>query len=208
MHLTQSHLVRTFFCVTIAAASTLVVAAQHPTHAADAAYRFMRTVTNKLQAAQRKPGFADRATGFTHVVKNYAHLGRIGHKALGDYKHKLKKKLRNQYYTGMASWIGYYAAGEAPKFPIKRVLLSPNAIREGSYHIVNSQIQLVSGKNYNVRWVLTPSNRSFKVVEVQLDIGLGLANITPYLRDIFVRHIEENNESVTNLVTALAKFNR
>jgi len=108
----------------------------------------------------------------------------------------------------MASWIGYYIAGEAPKFPVKRVLLTPNAIRQGNNHIIDSKIILVEGSSYDVRWILVRQGNSFKVVEVQVDLGLGLIDITPHLRDVFVRHIEDNGKSVASLVATLSKFTR
>ncbi|MEO1608643.1 MAG: ABC transporter substrate-binding protein [Pseudomonadota bacterium] len=193
-------------CAAICMSALAVSAFVQSAHAADAAHRFMRTVANKLQAAQRKPELLDRAASFTNVVKSYAHLGKIGHAALGDYQNQLRKNQRDIYYAGMAGWIGYYAAGEAIKYPVKKVLLTTTAKRDGNYYIIDSKVELENAEVYDVRWFLVRFEQSFKVVEVQIDIGLGLTDITPYLRSIFVDHIEENDKSVANLVATLARY--
>lgn len=162
---------------------------------ADPAVKFMRRAAAALIDAQKKgsPG------AFQQVVKRYGHVPAIGLYALGSYRRGLLHRDRRSYYRGLARFIGRYAAKEAPKYPVHRVAFAPAAIRDGRSVMVDSQIILKDGSTYDVRWMLIPNRKTFKVRDAQV---LGFW-VSPFLQRLFENYIAENGGRVGSLVMAL-----
>ncbi len=161
----------------------------------DAAVKFMRRAAAALINAQKK----GTAGSFERVVKRYGHVPAIGMYALGNYRRGLQHKQRTSYYRGLGRFIGRYAAKESPKYAVHRVKFAPSAIRDGRSVLVDSQIILKDGTTYDVRWMLIPNRKTFKVRDAQV---LGFW-VTPFLQRLFENYIAENGGRVGSLVMAL-----
>jgi phospholipid transport system substrate-binding protein len=161
----------------------------------DAAVKFMRRAAAALINAQKKGS----AGAFERVVKRYGHVPAIGMYALGNYRRGLRHKQRSSYYRGLGRFIGRYAAKESPKYPVHRVKFAPSAVRDGRSILVDSQIILKDGSTYDVRWMLVPNRKTFKVRDAQV---LGFW-VTPFLQRLFENYISENGGRVGSLVMAL-----
>lgn len=161
----------------------------------DAAVKFMRRAAAALINAQRKGS----AGAFEQVVKRYGHVPAIGMYALGNYRRGLHHSDRRSYYRGLARFIGRYAAKEAPKYPVARVAFASSAIRDGRNVMVDSKIYLKDGSTYDVRWMLIPNRKTFKVRDAQV---LSFW-VSPFLQQLFENYISENGGRVGSLVMAL-----
>ncbi len=161
----------------------------------DPAVKFMRRAAAALIDAQKKgaPG------AFEQVVKRYGHVPAIGMYALGNYRRGLHHRDRRSYYRGLARFIGRYAAKEAPKYPVARVTFASSAIRDGRNVLVDSRIILKDGSTYDVRWMLIPNRKTFKVRDAQV---LSFW-VSPFLQQLFENYISENGGRVGSLVMAL-----
>jgi len=161
----------------------------------DPAVKFMRRAAAQLINAQKKGS----AGAFEQVVKRYGHVPAIGLYALGNYRRGLAHGDRRSYYRGLARFIGRYASKEAPKYPVARVVFAPSAIRDGRSVMVDSQIILKDGSTYDVRWMLIPNRKTFKVRDAQV---LSFW-VSPFLQQLFQNYISENGGRVGSLVMAL-----
>ena len=161
----------------------------------DPAVKFMRRAAAALINAQKKGS----AGSFEQVVKRYGHVPAIGMYALGNYRRGLHHRDRRSYYRGLARFIGRYAAKEAPKYPVERVAFASSAIRDGRNVLVDSQIILKDGSTYDVRWMLIPNRKTFKVRDAQV---LSFW-VSPFLQQLFENYISENGGRVGSLVMAL-----
>lgn len=164
----------------------------------DPAVSYMRRAANALIDAQRKGS----AAAFSRVIKSYGHVPAIGLYALGSFRKDLVRRKRRTYYSGLARFIGRYAANEAPKYPVSRVVFARAGIRNGRAILVDSQIILKDGSAYDVRWMLLPNRRSFKVRDAQV---LGFW-VSPFLQNLFESYIQENGGRVDALVTVLSRM--
>ena len=163
--------------------------------AEDKAVTFMRQAANALIAAQRQ----GTPEAFQRVVRTYGHVPEIGLYALGDYRGGLARGQRGDYYTGLARFVGRYAANESPKYPVARAAFKPVAIRDGRSVLVDSQVILKDGTAYDVRWMLVPQRGTFKVRDAQV---LGFW-VSPFLQTLFQNYIRDNGGRVEALVMAL-----
>ena len=164
----------------------------------DPAVSYMRRAANALIDAQRKGS----AGAFVRVINSYGHVPAIALFALGEYRRSLPKSKRRTYYSGMTRFIGRYAAGEAPKYPVSRVVFAKAGIRDGRAVMVDSQVILKNGSTYDVRWMLLPNRGSFKVRDAQV---LGFW-VSPFLQTLFQNYIQENGGRVDALVTVLSRL--
>ena len=164
----------------------------------DRAVSYMRRAANALIDAQRKGS----AGAFVRVINSYGHVPAIALFALGQYRKSLPKSKRRQYYSGMSRFIGRYAAGEAPKYPVARVKFARAGIRDGRAVMVDSQVILKNGSTYDVRWMLLPNRGGFKVRDAQV---LGFW-VSPFLQTLFQNYIQENGGRVDALVTVLTRL--
>lgn len=162
----------------------------------DAAVKYMRKVAAALMKAQKRRSPVD----FAKAVKRYGHVPAIGMYALGTYQHGLNRGDRKSYYRGLTRFIARYAAQEAPKYPVKQVKFAPTSVRDGRSVMVDSQIVMADGTAYDVRWMLIPNRKTFRVRDAQV---LGSIWVSPFLKNLFESYIAENGGRVKNLVIAL-----
>ena len=148
--------------------------------------------------AQRKAS----AQAFVNVLSTYGHMPAIALHALGEFRKKLPRSKRKTYYKGTTRFIGRYAATEAPKYPVSRVKFPAAGIRDGRSILVDSQVVLSDGSQYDVRWMLLPNGRGFKIRDAQV---LGFW-VSPFLQTLFTDYVRENGGNVNALVTVLSRM--
>ncbi len=181
----------------ISAALTMIWAAATapPARAADPAVVFMAQVGRDLMAAARSRSPGMMAT----VVERHGDVAQIGLYSLGEYRTKLANAERPGYYSGMARFIGRYAASEAPKYPVARVEWSNQSVRGASGLMVDSRIVLADGSGYDVRWLLFKYGNSYKVRDAMV-LGFWM---TPFLKKLFEDYIAQNGGNPRALTAAL-----
>ena len=166
-----------------------------PARAADPAVVFMAQVGRELMAAARtrSPG------AMAGVVERHADLTQIGLYSLGEYRTRLPHEERPSYFSGMARFIGRYAASEAPKYPVVRVEWANQSVRSGSGVMVDSRVILADGTGYDVRWALSRYGASYKVRDAMV-LGFWM---TPFLKNLFEDYIAKNGGNPRALAAAL-----
>jgi ABC-type transporter MlaC component len=166
-----------------------------PARAADPAVIFMAQVGKELMAAART-----RSVGaMAGAVERHADLTQIGLYSLGEYRARLPEVERPSYFTGMARFIGRYAAAESPKYQVARVEWANQSVRSGSGVMVDSRIIMADGSGYDVRWALTRYGGSFKVRDAMV-LGFWM---TPFLKSLFEDYIAKNGGNPRALAAAL-----
>jgi phospholipid transport system substrate-binding protein len=165
------------------------------TTAVDPAVKFMAQVGRELMAAARtrSPGV------ITGVFQRYADVSHIGLFSLGTYRNVLPAAERTAYYSGMARFIGRYAATEAPKYPVARVEWSDQSFRGANGIMVDSKVILADGSTYDVRWLLVRYGTGFKVRDAMV-AGFWM---TPFLKRLFEDYIAQNGGNPRALVAVL-----
>src|SRR6185369_2585821 len=109
-------------------------------------------------ARTRSPG------AMVAAIERHGDVTQIGLSALGDYRTQLPHADRPNYFSGMAKWMGRYAANEAPNYPIARVEWSNESRRgSGGSVVVESRVVLANGSAYEVSWVLARYGTGYKV---------------------------------------------
>jgi len=166
-----------------------------PVHAADPAVVFMAQVGRELMAAARTRSPSAMAS----VVERHADVTQIGLYSLGEYRTRLPHAERPGYFTGMARFIGRYAAGEAPKYPVARVEWVDQSMRTSSGIAVDSRIVLADGSAYEVRWLLSKYGTGYKVRDAMV-LGFWM---TPFLKNLFEDYIAKNGGNPRALTAAL-----
>ncbi|MEO0728891.1 MAG: ABC transporter substrate-binding protein [Pseudomonadota bacterium] len=179
------------------AAVVLLTLALQPAHSQkrDPARAFMQKAANALIAAQRQ----GTSAAFARVIGKYGHVPAIGMDALGTYRTSLPKSSRQKYYRGIVKFIGRYAAKEGRKYPVARVTFPSPAVRDGRHVMVDSRVFLKDGSQYDVRWMLLPRGRTYRVRDAQV-IGFW---VSPFLKTLFENYIRDAGGRVNSLVIAL-----
>ena len=177
------------------AAALSLYAGSIPARAADPAVVFMAQVGRDLMAAARtrSPGV------MANVIQRHGDVRVIGNYSLGAYRSKLAESDREAYYAGMVRFISRYAATEAPKYPVSRVVWTNQSIRGGSGLMVDSQVVMADGAAYDVRWLLGTYGSTYKVRDAMV---LGFC-MTPFLRKLFEDYIAQNGGNPRALMAAL-----
>ncbi len=166
-----------------------------PARASEPAVEFMKQTARELIAASRTGSQRD----FMEVIQNRGHIPAIGLYALGDYKAHLQASDRETYYGGMVRFIARYAATESPKYPVSHAEILSPVVREGDGVYVDSRVHLQNGTVYDVRWLLIPQGKSFRVRDAQV-MGFWMS---PFLKNLFESYIGENGGNPQALVIAL-----
>jgi phospholipid transport system substrate-binding protein len=166
-----------------------------PARAADPAVVFMAQVGRDLMAAARSRSPAMMAA----VVERHGDVTQIGLYSLGEYRTRLPHAERPSYYSGMARFIGRYAASEAPKYPLARVEWSNQSVRGASGLMVDSRVVLADGSGYDVRWLLFKYGNTYKVRDAMV-LGFWM---TPFLKKLFEDYIAQNGGNPRALTAAL-----
>lgn len=182
-------------CISAGLLTLWVGAAAPPARAADPAVVFMAQVGRELMAAARtrSPGV------MANVIERYGDVAQIGLFSLGAYRTKLALAERPSYYSGMARFIGRYAASEAPKYPVVRVEWVNQSFRGSSGLMVDSRVILSDGSGYDVRWLLFKYGSSYKVRDAMV-LGFWM---TPFLKNLFEDYIAKNGGNPRALTAAL-----
>jgi phospholipid transport system substrate-binding protein len=168
-----------------------------PAAEADPAVQHMERVAKDVMAAAR----ARAPQPLQNAVGRHADVNGLGLYALGDYRNRLEPADRESYFSGMVRFIGRYAAGEAPKYPVARVDFQP-ASRPAKYGLmVDSTVVLEDGSSYEVSWLLVKSGNSYRIRDAQA-MGIWLS---PFLKKLFEDYIAQNGNSVKALVTVLQR---
>jgi phospholipid transport system substrate-binding protein len=166
-----------------------------PARAGDPAVVFMAQVGKELMAAARTRSPSAMAS----VVERHADVTQIGLYSLGEYRTRLPHEERPSYFTGMARFIGRYAAGEAPKYPVARVEWVNQSVRTSSGVAVDSRIVMADGTGYEVRWLLSKYGAGYKVRDAMV-LGFWM---TPFLKNLFEDYIAKNGGNPKALTAAL-----
>jgi ABC-type transporter MlaC component len=182
-------------CVAAGFAIVWIGMAAAPARAADPAVIFMAQVGKDLMAAARMRS----AGAMAGAVERHADLTQIGLYSLGEYRARLPEVERPGYFTGMARFIGRYAAAESPKYQVARVEWANQSVRSGSGVMVDSRIIMADGSGYDVRWALTRYGGSFKVRDAMV-LGFWM---TPFLKSLFEDYIAKNGGNPRALAAAL-----
>lgn len=161
------------------------------------AIEFMKQTARELIAAARTGSQRD----FMEVIQNRGHIPAIGLYALGNYKSQLRPSDRETYYGGIVRFIARYAATEAPKYPVSHAEILSPVVREGDAIYVDSRVHLRDGSVYDVRWLLIPQGKSFRVRDAQV-MGFWMS---PFLKNLFESYIGENGGNPQALVIALSR---
>jgi phospholipid transport system substrate-binding protein len=183
-------------CLRLGLIGVCAVATSLPAQAADPAVVFMAQVGRELMAAARTRSPSAMAA----AIERHGDLTQIGLHALGEYRARLPPSERPSYFSGMAKWMGRFAASEAPNYPIARVEWVNESMR-GSYGsiMVDSRVVLANGSSYDVRWVLRKYGATYKVADAML---LGFS-MTTQLRSLFEDYISKNGGNPRALAAAL-----
>lgn len=179
----------------LSAFALLFVAA--PARAAEPAVEFMKQTARELIAAARTGSQRD----FMEVIQSRGHIPAIGLYALGNYKAQLQPSERDSYYGGMVRFIARYASTESSKYPVSHAEILSPVVREGDAIYVDSRVHLQGGTVYDVRWLLVPQGKSFRVRDAQV-MGFWMS---PFLKNLFESYIGENGGNPQALVIALSR---
>jgi phospholipid transport system substrate-binding protein len=182
-------------CISAGLYMLWAAAAATPARAADPAVVYMAQVGRELMAAARSRSPSMMAA----VVERYGDVAQIGLYSLGEYRTRLALAERPSYYSGMARFIGRYAASEAPKYPVARVEWSNQSVRGTSGLMVDSRVVLADGSAYDVRWLLFKYGNTYRVRDAMV-LGFWM---TPFLKNLFEDYIAKNGGNPRALTAAL-----
>lgn len=163
----------------------------------DPAVQFMEQVGRDLLAGAR----ARSPMLLSNAVKRYGDIHNIGQYSLGTYRAKLSVADRPNYYKGMVSWMGRYAASKAPEYPVVSYqIVGPSyPYKDGVGIMVDSRITLRNGSTYEVSWLLRKYGNTYRVRDATI-AGFWMSAA---LKTLFETYIGENGGNVNALVVTL-----
>ena len=126
-------------------------------------------------------------------------MTQIGLYSLGEYRTRLPHAERPSYFTGMARFIGRYAASEAPKYPVARVEWANQSVRRRVGPDRRQPHRAGGRHGYDVRWLLSKYGSSYKVRDAMV-LGFWM---TPFLKKLFEDYIAQNGGNPRALTAAL-----
>lgn len=159
--------------------------------------RFMQRVAKDLVAAAR----SGSQVAFADAIRRHADVTSIGLYSLGSYAHRLSAADRPPYYTGMINFIARYASKEAPKYPIASAVVTGQTEETKSGAYVDSKVTLTNGTSYDVRWLLVRRGGTYKIRDAEV-LGFWMS---PFLKDLFEKYINDNGGNPRALVVALSR---
>jgi len=163
--------------------------------AGDRPASFLRHVSKELIAASktRSPHI------LAAVIRRYGDVPDIGLYSLGEYRKKLPSNRRGSYYDGVARFMARYFLDQAKQYPIVKVdVYTPSRPADWG-HKIDSKITLQSGSTYNIRWLVVPRGKGFKIRDVSI-LGFWM---TPFQKRLFEGYIDDNGGKVSALLAAL-----
>ncbi|GAB4231987.1 MAG: hypothetical protein Kow0032_14550 [Methyloligellaceae bacterium] len=163
--------------------------------ASDRPAAFMRHVSKQLIAASRTRSPHVLAS----VIRRYGDIPDIGLYSLGSYRSKLPSSRRGSYYDGVARFLARYFLDQARNYPIAKVDIHAPSKPADWGHKVDSRVTLANGSSYNVRWLVVPRGKGFKVRDLSI-LGFWM---TPFQKRLFENYISDNGGNVNALLAAL-----
>lgn len=166
-----------------------------PAAAADPAVQFVQRMANELHVAARSRS----PQLISSVIQRYGDVSHIGTYSLGTYRAQLAATDRPAYHGGIVRFLGRYAAGEAPKYPVASYEILSPSIQGANGIMVDSRIVLRDGNTYEVRWLLAKYGNTYRVRDAMV-FGFWM---TPFLKKLFENYVGENGGNVKALVAVL-----
>ncbi len=157
--------------------------------------QFMQRAANELLDASRQGS----ALAFARVLDKYTDKPSVGLYALGSYRKSLNSGDRGSFYSGMVGFLARYAASQAPKYPVRNVVMTSQTKETRSGVYVDSVVTLTDGTSYDVRWWLIRRGGTYKVGDVSV---LGFWG-REQLKRLFEGYIAENGGNPKALIVAL-----
>lgn len=159
--------------------------------------RYMQRVAKELVAAAR----SGSQSAFAETLRRHADVTSIGLYSLGSYVNRLPQAERPPYYSGMVNFIARYAAKEAPKYPVASAVVTGQTEETKSGVYVDSKVTLTNGTSYDVRWLLVRRGGAYKIRDAEV-LGFWMS---PFLKNLFEKYIDENGGNPRALVVALTR---
>jgi phospholipid transport system substrate-binding protein len=180
----------------------LVLAFTHggaPAHAqSESPAAFMNRVAKDLIAANRSRS----PDAFAMALRSHMDVPSVGLTALGPYIDRLPKGERPNYYSAMIQFISRYAAKESTNYAVAKAVVTGQSPDGQGGALVDTSVTMSSGMSYDVRWKIIKRGNAYKVRDAQV-IGIWM---TPFINDLFQKHIAENGNNPRSLVTALNMY--
>jgi phospholipid transport system substrate-binding protein len=181
--------------VVLACLSLSVIA---PAAFAESPGAYMQRVAKELVAANRSRS----SDAFAKTLRSHMDIPSVGLTALGPYINRLPKAERPGYFNAMIQFISRYAAKESSNYAVSSASVTGQSPEAGGGAMVDTTITLRSGTSYDVRWKVVRRGGVYKIRDAQV-IGMWM---TPFLDDLFQKHIATNGNNPRSLVTALNMY--
>lgn len=161
----------------------------------DPVVTFMNRSAKKLLNAAR----SGSPKAFLRFILRYTDIGGISMYSLGEYRTRLLKKHQKIYVKGTARHIMRYFTSQSRKYPILKAEIGEKSWQEGDSHFIDTEITLITGASYSVRWQLIQRKNRFKISNVRV-LGFWLLG---FQRSQFESYISKQGGKVEALVSAL-----
>lgn len=166
-----------------------------PATASEPPARYMQRVAKELITAAR----SGSQPAFATTVRSHADVPSIGLYSLGAHARSLPQAERPTYFSGMVNFIARYAAKEAPKYPVASAVVTGQTEETKTGVYVDTRVTLTSGTSYDVRWWLVRRGTTYKIRDAEV-LGFWMS---PFLKNLFEKYIDENGGNPRALVIAL-----
>ncbi len=164
------------------------MAAEHPS------VTYMRQVAKDMLNAHRQGTIGS----FRAAIERHADVVAIANYSLGQYKTKLPSSQRGRYYGGVATFMARYFADQSREYRIAKYEIG-DASAEDKDAVIDTNVYLLSGQTYMVKWRLSLRKGGYKVVDAKV-LGFSLVYMQ---RGLFTSYISKRNGDVAKLVAAL-----
>lgn len=156
---------------------------------------YMQRVAKDLLRANK----GRSAQSFATALRSHLDVPSVGLTALGPYINRLPKAERPGYFSAMIGFISRYAAKESSNYAVSDAVVTGQSPDGKGGAMVDTTVTLTSGMSYDVRFKVVRRGGAYKVRDAQV-IGIWM---TPYINDLFQKHIADNGNNPRSLVTAL-----
>lgn len=156
---------------------------------------YMKRVAKDLVRANRSRS----PDAFAKALRSHMDVPSVGLTALGPYINRLPKGERPGYYSAMIGFISRYAAKESANYSVANAVVTGQSPEPKGGALVDTTVTLSSGMSYDVRWKVVRRGSVYKIRDAQV-IGIWM---TPFINDLFQKHIADNGNNPRSLVTAL-----
>lgn len=168
--------------------------ANHP------AAKFTKRVAADLIRAQ----MVGTVPRFSAVIRRHADVPGISLYTLGNYRSRLPKSKRKQYFNGITAYIAHYFANQTRKYRVVKAEVVDAAKGKGRDVVVNTRATLEDGKKYRVQFLVRPRGKGYKVADVKVGVPvLGYVSLTYGMRGDVQRFLAKKGGDVNALISAL-----